>query len=96
MRDTTINQMCIASLKYGIMCDNDVEPWRAIENIKDAIADIQSDEVREHTLYQLFDEVKGKIVSIDNDHNKRILYDFMTWLCLSHATSQDWVMGPQD
>ena len=96
MRDTTIYQMCISSLRYGIARNNDIEPWRTIENIKDAIDDIQSNEVREHTLYQLFDEVKGKIASIDNDHNKRILYDFMTWLRLSHTTSQDWVMGPQD
>lgn len=96
MRDTTINQMCIASLKYGITCNDDVELWRIIRNIKDAIVDIRSNEVREHTLYRLFDEVKGKIVSINNDHNKRILYDFMTWLCSSHITSQDWVMGPQD
>lgn len=58
MKDKTIYQMCICNLRYAQGRDNHLAPATAVENIKEAMNDIQDIDIKTQTIKQIIEEIE--------------------------------------
>lgn len=84
MKDKTIYQMCICTLRYSQNRDNHLAPATAIENIKEALENIKDRTIKLHAIKQIIDEIDKDIVMYKREYET-------LWLNFSNELKYDLV-----
>lgn len=75
MKDKTIYQMCICTLRYAQNRDNHLAPATAIENIKEALQSMKDRTIKIDTMKQIIDEINRDIAMYKREY-KALWLDF--------------------
>lgn len=75
MKDKTIYQMCICTLRYAQNRDNHLAPVTAIENIKEALQYIENKTIKVQTIEQIISEINRDVAMYKREY-KALWLDF--------------------